>query len=61
MTPCFKIWGSLANLEGQNFFCLKITFYLSAHASMLTLSLPNATVVELTVHCMSMGMTYRTH
>ena len=20
MTPCLKIWGSLANLEGQNFF-----------------------------------------
>ena len=20
MTPCLKFWGSLANLEGQNFF-----------------------------------------
>ena len=20
LTPCLKIWGSLANLEGQNFF-----------------------------------------
>ena len=20
MTPCLKIWGPLANLEGQNFF-----------------------------------------
>ena len=20
MTPCLKIWGSLTNLEGQNFF-----------------------------------------
>ena len=35
MTPCLKIWGSLANLEGQNFFCVIITFYLSAHASIL--------------------------
>ena len=35
MTPCLKIWGSLANLEGQNFFCAIITFYLSAHASIL--------------------------
>ena len=23
MTPCLKIWGSLANLEGQNFFASK--------------------------------------
>ena len=34
MTPCLKIWGSLANLEGQNFFYI-ITFYLSTHASIL--------------------------
>ena len=26
MTPCLKIWESLANLEGQNFFCVIITF-----------------------------------
>ena len=33
MTPCLKIWGSLANLDGRNFLlCIK-TFYLSAHAS----------------------------
>ena len=35
MTPCLKFWGSLANLEGQNFFSVLITFYLSAHASIL--------------------------
>ena len=35
MTPCLKIWGSLANLEGQNFICVIITFYLSAHTSLL--------------------------
>ena len=36
MTPCLKIWGSLANLEGQNFFLyIIITFYLSTHASIL--------------------------
>ena len=29
MTPCLKIWGSLANLEGQNFFKFMITFCLS--------------------------------
>ena len=34
MTPCLKIWRTLANLEGQNFFCV-ITFYLPAHASIL--------------------------
>ena len=32
MTPCLKIWGSLANLEGQNFFIYYNNFYLSAHA-----------------------------
>ena len=35
MTTCLKIGGSLANLEGQNFFSVIITFYLSAHASIL--------------------------
>ena len=35
MTPCLKIWGSLANLEGQNFFYVIITFNLTAHASIL--------------------------
>ena len=35
MTPCLKIWGSLANLEGRNFFCVIITFYLSGHALIL--------------------------
>ena len=28
MTPCLKIWGSLANLEGQNFFCVIRTFLI---------------------------------
>ena len=35
MTPCLKTWGSLANLEGQNFFLCKIPFYLFAYASIL--------------------------
>ena len=26
MTPCLKIWGSLANLEGQNFFNVQLLF-----------------------------------
>ena len=26
MTPCLKTWGSLANLEGQNFFYVKYLF-----------------------------------
>ena len=30
MTPCMKIWGSLANLEGQNFFCVIITLFVCA-------------------------------
>ena len=29
MTPCLKIWGSLANLEGQNFFNVKLLFVLA--------------------------------
>ena len=33
MTPCLKIWGSLANLEGQNF--LMYNNFLSEHASIL--------------------------
>ena len=33
MTPCLKIWGSLANLEGQNF--LMYNYFLSEHASIL--------------------------
>ena len=35
MTPCLKIWGSLANLEGQNLFLCIISHQLSAHASIL--------------------------
>ena len=31
MTPCSKIWGSLANLEGQNFFMYN--YFLSEYAS----------------------------
>ena len=34
MTPCLKIWGSLPNLEDRDFLCI-ITFYLSAHVSIL--------------------------
>ena len=34
MTPCLKIWGSLANLEGQNFF-LMYNYFLSEHATIL--------------------------
>ena len=34
MTPCLQIWGSLTNLEGQDFLCI-ITFYFSVHASIL--------------------------
>ena len=26
MTPCLKIWGSLANLEGHNFFIYNNNF-----------------------------------
>ena len=33
MTPCLKIWGSLANLEGQNF--LLYNYFLYEHASIL--------------------------
>ena len=33
--PLFEDLGSLATLEGQNFFGVIITFYLSAHASIL--------------------------
>ena len=37
MTPCLKIWGSLANLEGQNFFMYNNFLFVwhSAHASIL--------------------------
>ena len=33
MTPCLKIWWSLANLEGRTF--LMYNFFLSEHASIL--------------------------
>ena len=36
MIPCLKIWGSLTNLQVKTFLCI-ITFYLSAHASILKL------------------------
>ena len=28
MTPCLKIWGSLANLEGQNFLMYNFSVFL---------------------------------